>query len=247
MVPTTSNRPSCDEKLPVTFGALSNRFTKPPGKLYLLYGDPSVFRMSLAIASQALACNMPVAVVDGCNRFDPHAIAQFARRRHIDPDALLNRIFVSRGFTCYQMEAAITNRLSPMLQRINSHAAFIFGLLDTFYDEQAPLREVRHMLDRIVTVLHSMRSQGTSILLTSQEWNVRPEERNQLFATLKMSVDHVYRLEHDASIKPQLFFEQQRSLDHGTNRTDVHEYHRERAGKLVEVSPRPAERGPGNV
>ena len=247
MTPTTSNRPSCDEKLPVAFGALSSRFTNPPGKLYLLYGDPLVFRMSLAIASQALACNMPIAVVDGCNRFDPHSIAQFARRRKIDPDSLLNRIFVSRGFTCYQMEAAITSRLSPMLQRIDAHVAFIFGLLDTFYDEQAPLREVRQMLDRIVTVLHSMKSQGTSILLTSQEWNVRPEERNQLFATLKTSVDHVYRLEHAASIRPKLFFEQQRSLGNGTNRTDVHQYHRERAGKLVEVSPRPAERRPGDV
>jgi len=246
MVPDISPKFLRDEKLPVTFGALSNRFTRPPGKLCLLYGDPLIFRMSLTIASQALACNMPIAVVDGCNRFDPHAIAQFARRRNIAPAVLLNRIFVSRGFTCYQMEAAITNRLLPMLRRIGSRAAVIFGLLDTFYDEQAPFREVNHMLDRIVDVLRTMKSQGISVLLVCREWNILPDERNELFATLKLSVDHVYRLEHHEPHKPQLFFEQQRGVSHGTYSTDVHEYHRERAGKLGKVSTRLTEGGPGN-
>jgi len=191
----------------ISFTGLANRFTKPPGKLYLLYGDPLVFRLSLALASQALASDMSIAVVDGCNRFDAHSIARFARQRSIDPDVLLNRIFVSRGFTCYQMEAAITSRLFPMLECIDSRVALIFGLLDTFYDEQAPLRETTHMLDRIIAALRSMKSRGISILLACKHWNVIPKERNNLFTTLKTNVDSVYRLEPDEQSKPQLFLE----------------------------------------
>lgn len=246
MISKTPNKALSNTTSPVAFGALSNRFTKPPGKLYLLHGDPLIFRMSHAIASQALAHNMPIAVIDGCNRFDAHGIAQFARRRNIDPAVLLNRVFISRGFTCYQMEAAVTSRLLPMLQSIGSQTAFIFGLLDTFYDKQAPFREVSRMLDRVVTALHDMKSQGVSILLACRELNVLPKERNQLFATLAASVDHVYRLEENEQGKPQLFFQQYRSIRHGTNSTDVHEYHRQRSGELVKVPPRPAERRPGS-
>ena len=210
----------------VTFHALATGFSAPPGKLYLLYGDPMIFRFALTVAAQALANGMPVAAVDGCNRFDPHAIARFARQRKMDPDVLLNRIFVSRGFTCYQMEAAITRRLVPQLQRTRSQTALIFGLLDTFYDEQAPFREVRQMLHRIVGVLEEMKSQGMSVMLACQEWNVLPKERNQLFATLKASVDHVYRMERNEDHQPKLFLESQRREDRGTHRTNLHEYHR---------------------
>jgi len=69
------------------------------------------------------------------NRFDVHYLAEFARRlacrpagsagarhdgRRITPEDLLDRIFVSRAFTCYQMEAAITERLPAFLRRSGS-------------------------------------------------------------------------------------------------------------------------------
>ena len=215
-----------NELRPVQFDALTSRFNRPPEKLCLLYGAPLIFRFALAVASQMLANGSTVAVVDGCNKFDPHAIVQFARQRCLNPDVLLNGIFVSRGFTCYQMEATMTRRLAPMLQRIHSQTAIIFGLLDTFYDEQAPFREVRQMLQRIIAVLDELKSDGVSVLLACQEWNVLPKERNQLLATLKERVDHVYRLETNGSNIPQLFLEHERSAHHGTYRTNLHEHYR---------------------
>ena len=62
------------------------------------------------------------------------------------PENLLDNIFVSRAFTCYQMEAVITERLPAFVRRSRSPVVMIFGLLDTFYDEQAPLFEVRREL-----------------------------------------------------------------------------------------------------
>ena len=188
--------------LAVSTESLSGRFINPPpGKLYLLYGaretygPVGIFHLSLFVASKILGQHRPIAVVDGANRFDAYYLARIVREQYGDPEPFLNNIYVSRGFTCYQMEAAITQRLPEFLRRMKSKTAMIFGLLDTFYDEQAQFREVQQSLQRILKKLHEMKKDGVSILLTSLEMKVLPEERNQLFRTLKASADQLYRLD----------------------------------------------------
>jgi hypothetical protein len=102
------------------------------------------------MAAYAMTQGTSVAVVDGCNRFNVHLLARFARERRLDPDAFLHRIYVSRGFTWYQMEQAVVNRLPAFLRSIGSRTALVFGLLDTLYDDQAPLREVQQILRRLL-------------------------------------------------------------------------------------------------
>jgi len=174
-------------------------FAEPAGKVLLLYGNGFIFSLSLRMAAEALAKGSSIAVVDGGNRFNVHLLTRFARERRLDPDTFLHRIFISRGFTCYQMEQAIIHRLPSFLRSIGSRTALIFGLLDTFYDDQAPLREVQQILRRLLDALRQMRADGTSVLLVCTEWNVLPKERNQLFATLKTGMDRIYRLETDAA------------------------------------------------
>jgi hypothetical protein len=143
-------------------------------------------------------------VVDGANRFDAYFVAEFARRftasgagRRITPEKLLERIYVSRAFTCYQMEALITDRLPAFLALSHSPVAIIFGLLDTFYDDQAPLFEVRNSLRRIVTVLHRLKREGTSVLLASVTARAVPPERRSLQGVLQRSMDRVCMVEEE--------------------------------------------------
>ncbi len=222
----------------VTQLVLMNDFANlPSGKICLLYGDKRVFQLSLLLASHALVKSKSLAVVDGCNRFDVHAISRFARQRRINPEVLLKRIYVSRGFTSYQMEAAVNERLVPFLKRIGSNTALIFGLLDTFYDDQVPFREAQGMLQRIVTQLDAMRRQGISILLASTEWNVQPKERNRLFDSLKQVADTVYKLaavsseatpKIDVNDEIKLLVEKERSKEHGTHTSYIHKNNRRR-------------------
>ncbi|MGB2957395.1 MAG: hypothetical protein WBD30_00755, partial [Bacteroidota bacterium] len=126
----------------------------PPGKLYFLHGGDTVFRLSLSAAAYVLLNGVPLTLVDGTNRFDVYYIAEFARkvtsgrvgRIPAAPESLLDNIFISRAFTCYQMEALVTDRLPEFVRKVQSPVVIIFGLLDTFYDEQAPLFEVRESL-----------------------------------------------------------------------------------------------------
>lgn len=196
----------------VPAGTLTQSFTKPPGKVYLLYGNDRVFPLSLTMAAHAMATGSSVAVVDGCNQFNVHLISRFARERKMNPDKLLRQIFISRGFTCYQMEQAVTNRLPAFLHTINSSTAMVFGLLDTFFDEQASLREVQQILQRVLVSLNTMKMDGVSVLVVCHAYNVLPEERNRLFGTLKTGMDRVYRLEVDEENRSKLFLEQGQPL-----------------------------------
>lgn len=211
----------------------ASTFDRPPGKVCLLYGDESVFLVSLLMAAHAMARGASLAVVDGGNQFNVHLLSRFARERKIDPDDFLQRIFISRGFTCYQLEAAITQKLPAFLHRIHSSTALIFGLLDTFYDEQAPLHEVQQILKRLFAAFHELKSNGTSLLLACIDRTIQPKERNRLFATLKSGMDQVYRLSFDQTGNPSLLQEHhtrlvapRRDTQYGPHRTDVYKHHR---------------------
>jgi hypothetical protein len=238
--------------------SIIHAFAEKPGKVFLLYGDRSVFHISLQMAAHAMADEHSIAVVDGCNRFDVHALSRFARIRKIDPNKFLNRIFISRGFTCYQMEQAIAHKLPSFLSTVHSHTALIFGLLDTFYDEQASLREVQQILQRLLVSFQKMKSSGMSLLLVCLERTVAPPERNQLFSTLKSGVDRVYKLDTNEHGTLQLFLESQQTMpavklvvegetNYGTNGTNLHQLDRRGIDKLVKVPPRTAQRRSGIV
>ena len=205
-LPRVGNLPAVGH-LPVSSQSLVHSFVAPPGKVCLLYGDRLIFQLSLRMAAYAMAQGTPIAVVDGCNQFNVHLLSRFARERRLDPEEFLRRIFISRGFTCYQMEQAVSARLPLFLQSIGSNIAMIFGLLDTFYDEQASFREVQQILRRVLGTLQEVKAGGASVLLACTEWNVLPKERNQLFTTLKAGMDTVYRLGMDRNHAPALFLE----------------------------------------
>lgn len=188
----------------IPYTALVQQFrAAPPGKLYCLHGSSDVFRLSLSAAAHVLLNGVPMTLVDGTNRFDAYYIAEFARRvssqpstrQHVEPNDLLQNIFVSRAFTCYQMEATITERLLAFVQKKGSPVVIIFGLLDTFYDDQAPLFEVKASLQRIITALQRLKQEHVSVLLASMDMRPASPERNALLPRLLAAMDKICRVE----------------------------------------------------
>jgi len=184
----------------IPYTALVQQFNEaPPGKLYMLHGSPAVFRLSLSAAAHVLLQKVPLTLVDGTNRFDLYYLAEFARRfgmRYggVTPEEILGRIFISRAFTCYQMEALITDRLPAFVRHSGSPIVMIFGLVDTFYDEQAPLFEVRGSLRRVLTSLHTLKRDGVSVLLASAHTVPATPARNGLIPMVAAGMDRVFRV-----------------------------------------------------
>lgn len=183
-------------------------FSASGGKIILLYGQSPIFRFSMLLAAAEVSKGNPLAIIDGCNRFDIHLLTRFARERKLNADHLLARVHISRGFTCYQMEAAVTTKLLPFLESIGSTKALIFGLLDTLYDEQAPLRETQQIMRRLQENFALLRTRGITLFLACKEWNVLPRERNAFLLQLKGSADNVFRLNVNEQQHTRLFQEQ---------------------------------------
>lgn len=171
---------------------LAEAFRSSPGKTFLLYGDERIFPLTMKITAYLMLKQRTIAVVDGCNSINIHALARFAQERTIDPESFLKKIFISRGFTCYQIEQAVVYKLPDFLKKIHSQNAIILGLLETLYDEQAPIREVRQILGRVLAQFAKFKEKGITLLVACQKFNVVPEERNQLFHILLKGVDSVY-------------------------------------------------------
>ena len=226
----------------VPYGEVFDRFrASPPGKLFCLHGTGAVFRLSLNVAARGLAAGFPVTLIDGTNRFDVYYLAEFARRlaqRQLpslrrSPEEFLRNIYVSRAFTCFQMEAVITDRLPAFVQARQSPVVLIFGLLDTFYDEQAPLHEVRAGLRRIIATLRMLKARNIALLLASADLRPASEERRDLFPTLAAAMDRVYRVGEQGKIEHG-------GGNDGTHSTDIHHGSPAGNGQLVEIPPRAA-------
>jgi hypothetical protein len=256
---------------PVPYTQLVQQFkSAPPGKLYCIHGTGGVFRISLAAAAHVLLGGMPVTLVDGTNRFDAYYLAEFARKhagvrpdgRRITPESLLDNIFISRAFTCYQMEAVITERLPLFVRQKGSPVVIIFGLLDTFYDEQAPLFQVKAGLERIAVALRALKQDNVAVLLASLDVKLDSKERNALFPRMMTVMDRVYRLVEDAGsqrLLPEILAGAagarggksshtiKEGAFHGTDRTDVHDGHPAGDGKLGKIPARAAQGRPGGA
>lgn len=223
---------------------LAEAFSSLRGKTFLLYGNELIFPLTMHIAAYMMLKQRNIAVVDGCNRVNVHALARFAQERNIDPESFLKTIFISRGFTCYQIEQAVMIKLPDFLKKIHSRNAIILGLLDTLYDEQAPLREVRQILNRLLATFEKFKEEGITLLVTCQKFNIVPEERNRLFPVLLNSADNVYRLTTDNN-SPRLLLE--KGDLHGKVGSNVYKPHRRTDRVLVEVPAGSEERRPGSL
>ena len=103
-----------------------------------------------------LAERSPLTVLDGGNRFNAYLVARGARGQA----ELLERITVSRAFTCYQMLSLLESTPAPLAscQRDCARAAgsrpaavpprliLVLDMLNTFYDESVRAHERRRLL-----------------------------------------------------------------------------------------------------
>lgn len=88
-----------------------------------------------------LAERSPLTVLDGGNRFNAYLVARGARGQA----ELLERITVSRAFTCYQMLSLLES--TPVAPQ---KLILVLDMLNTFYDESVKVHERRRLLESCI-------------------------------------------------------------------------------------------------
>jgi len=148
---------------------------------------------------------MPLLVVDGENSFDPFIFANAARRVGLSPDRVLRHLFVSRAFTCHQLQALIVERLIPELRKTGSRIIIILGLLATFYDEQVPVWEAQRLLRPTLGRLLGLGKSGYALLLLLPGEPRAIPKRRQFLQWTKSCAERVLRVEEQRTDEDELY------------------------------------------
>lgn len=166
--------------------------TQLPNQLLLVMGEHAASTWMLELAAW-LVIQGQARVLDGGNRFNAYPVAHAVRRQNQDPRAALNRIQLSRAFTCYQVDALLTE-WQPV-----TYPTLVFDLLATFYDESVNLRESQRLLLRVLWQLEQLSKLGPVVVSTRMPATICAE-RMVLYEMLKARTGSM-RLEME--VQPQ--------------------------------------------
>jgi hypothetical protein len=109
---------------------------EPKAGSWILLVGPRNLNFTLLTAIARLGERGSLRVLDGGNRFNAYTVARAARGR----EEVLNRITVSRAFTCYQVLSLLESTPAT------SSPFVLLDLLCTFYDESVQAGERKRLL-----------------------------------------------------------------------------------------------------
>jgi len=157
------NMPDVDELFP--------GFT--PGDFTVLYGSPSVISLTSLICIRAqlpaqlggLGSN--VVFIDGGNTFRLYKIARLAQLNHLNPRQALERLFISRAFTAYQLTSLILDKLEETVQKYNAKLVVISDIAGFFLDDDIPNEEAQKVYSQVISYLSSFAKKHQIILIAT--------------------------------------------------------------------------------
>lgn len=169
-----------------------------PFPLMVLVGPFGASEAMLNLAAQ-MAVYTPLRVVDGGNRFNAREVARFLRQGNTaEFFSVLERIRVARAFTCYQMLALLEDKF-PW-----PHPTLVIDLLDTFYDESAPLGERQRLLKNCIACLEE-RKQWAPVAVSVRPPKPGQEDPTGLLEIVRQAADTLWSQNPEAeqSNQPQ--------------------------------------------
>lgn len=165
-------------------------------RLSLLWGTRAPTRTLLGLLTLVAARGQSVRVFDGGNSFDGYFVARLARQLDPKPQPILDRIKLSRAFTCFQLAQLLED--SPA----QPQPLFLLNLLDTFYDESVSLRQVERLLTTTLIHLKRLSSAGP-VVVGCREPRSLVKERWTLLDRLQAAADTAWLLRLPDEQPPQ--------------------------------------------
>lgn len=143
------------------------------GDFAVLRGAPSALSLSSLLCVRA---QLPVQLgglgsnvifVDGGNTFQLDHVTRLARLHGLDPKQTLERIYISKAFTAYQMTALILEKLRETVKRYNAKLAVISDLPGFFLDKDVGETEARRVYSQVVAYLSNFAKENQIILVAT--------------------------------------------------------------------------------
>jgi hypothetical protein len=160
----------------------------PPGRFLLLVTPTSMLNVLFEMVAH-MALRGPLYVLDGGNIFQGYGLARTLRRQSgCDPvlsEEALQRVLLSRVFTCYQMEAMLNGEtLAP-------HPLLALDLLSTFCDQSVRAAERRRLLHICIQRLNHL-SQHVPVAVWVRQRSAVPPEALAFLEILQNAAGRVW-------------------------------------------------------
>jgi hypothetical protein len=155
------------------------------GEFAVLVGQPLSTMLSFLLS---VRCQLPfkrgglnsrVVCIDGGNTFDPYAVSAVAQEYGLEPRSVLEKIFISRAFTAYQLTALIFEKLEEALKRYRSKLVVISDITGLFLDRDMPKMEGRDTFLKMTQYLLELATGRPTIVVAS--YFPRPYSSRNLF------------------------------------------------------------------
>jgi len=145
-----------------------------------MLGDFAVFHGSSAIQSLltklCVRAQLPyqlggletnVLFVDGGNSFRLYDASAFAQACELDPRKVLDRIFVSRAFTAYQLTSLVFEQLQSAIDDYDSRFVVVSNIVQLYLDSDVPKKEAQEVFLQLTSYLADFTKMNKVILVAT--------------------------------------------------------------------------------
>ena len=158
------------------------------GDFALLYGSQAVSSLSSLLCIRAqlppqlggLGSN--TVFIDGANTFRLYQVTRLARLHQLDPKQALDRIYISRAFTAYQMTSLILQKLEDAVKECNAKLVIVSDVAAMFLDKDVEDEEARSIYRQAVTYLSNFARQHQVIIVATYPPHVESQRNIYLQA-----------------------------------------------------------------
>jgi len=142
------------------------------GDSVVLYGDATSFMLFVLCVRCELpfdkgGLDSPVVFVDGGNSFNPYLVAEIGRSYGMDSRTVLEKIYVSRAFTAYQLSSLILEELDKILNSKRARLLIVSDITSLFFDKDLPKTEAKDLFVKICTKLSKVAAKKRTIAVTN--------------------------------------------------------------------------------
>jgi len=182
-------RPASSQGAPLAFG-LDNIDKLFPGFVFgdfgVLYGLPACLSLSLLLCVRCQlsvehgGLDSSVVFVDGGNTFDLYEVSYVAQRYGLDPKAVLERVFISRAFTAYQLTSLIIDRLKSAVDKFGAKLVVVSNVVGLYLDRDVPKTEAKDVFNKL-TIFLSRFAADNRLIVVATHFTRRSSARSMFF------------------------------------------------------------------
>lgn len=130
------------------------------GLMHLFYGDRSLHSdiiraaVNVQLSKASGGLDSPTVIIDSANIIKMEKIADFAFDVELEPEEVMDHIYISRAFNSSQTYDLVMNQLENFLDRIPARLLIVSGLPDLYISEGLSgdaMQQISHMASKLMT------------------------------------------------------------------------------------------------